>query len=54
MSQSPDQSDGLGAVADSLTDDMGRPIPELVLPVLALAAVALLAWVWRRSAEART
>ena len=52
MSQSS-QAGGPGPIADRLTDDVGRPIPEIVLPVVAVGAVLVLAWVWRRSAEGR-
>ena len=49
MSQQQDAS----SLTDQLTDDVGRPIPEIVLPVAAVGLVALLMWWWRISAKAK-
>ena len=50
MSQSSDSST---SITDKLTDDMGRPIPELVLPFAAIGVVGLLVWWWRFAARAK-
>ena len=49
MSQSSEQS----SLTDALTDDVGRPIPEVVLPFAAIGLVGLLVWWWRISARAQ-
>lgn len=49
MSQQQDAA----SITDRLTDDVGRPIPEIVLPVAAAGLVGLLIWWWRISAKAK-